>query len=77
MGTNFTNINFIWTSLRTLCEKIVEKHVPAKMTYSWHGKPWVNINIKRLKQRGKREHTKKQRDQEILKVWININTKRN
>ena len=47
-ATPFSTINDMWTSFRDNILKLLDKHVPHKMTRSRHTNPWMDTTTRRL-----------------------------
>jgi hypothetical protein len=57
-------INTLWADFKQQCNKVIESHVPSKLTSSRFNQPWCNRNIRKLARRKKRAYRRARKSKE-------------
>lgn len=56
--TESANINFLWSTFTDKCSKIMNEHVPSKMSSEKLSQPWINKEVKQMARKKKRSYQK-------------------
>jgi hypothetical protein len=53
-----TKINSLWEHFSKMCQELIDKHVPSKMTSVRYSQAWINTEIKRLSRKKQKAYDK-------------------